>query len=510
MINLKEIINSFTEEQHQNFVSYLHKKNKRKDAKNVQLVALLRHQNVSTKEICVQLYQKENKVALHALRKRLFQSLIDFTASINLKEENSIDIQLIKFIVSARTFLQKEQYEVGYKILEKAEVIANEHQLFSILTEIYHTKIEYAHHISTLNIDDFIEKFNEIQKQHQLEEHLNIAYAKIRILLNQVNHQHKIIDIKSMINEVLKENSIIISDSLSFKSLYQIIEITNISSLQNYEYWNIEPFLLETYEVLKHHKSKDKQLYYHIKVLYVIANTLFRNKKFLASLHYLDLMNLYMHKNSNKYFKEFHLKYQLLLALNHNYIQNQDFAINQLTPFVDKKDIDIVSQLDIYLSLIVFYSQQKRYKEAQRLFSKFYHTDKWYIERAGIYWTIKKSVLEILLQIDLGNIDIVDSRILSFKRTYFKHLKEMKQERVITYLKLVETYYKNPEIVTSDAFHKNVEDSFDWIERKKEDIFIMSFYAWLKAKMTKKEVYSVTLDLVNSTGDSELQMLQKT
>ena len=504
MINLKEIINSFTEEQHQNFVSYLHKKNKRKDAKNVQLVALLRHQNVSAKEICVQLYQKENKVALHALRKRLFQSLIDFTASINLKEENSIDIQLIKFIVSARTFLQKEQYEVGYKILEKAEVIANEHQLFSILTEIYHTKIEYAHHISTLNIDDFIEKFKENQKQHQLEEHLNIAYAKIRILLNQVNHQHKIIDIKSMINEVLKENSIIISDSLSFKSLYQIIEITNISSSQNYEYWNIESFLLETYDILKHHKSKDKQLYYHIKVLYVIANTLFRNKKFLASLHYLDLMNLYMHKNSNKYFKEFHLKYQLLLALNHNYIQNQDFAINQLTPFVDKKDIDIVSQLDIYLSLIVFYSQQKRYKEAQRLFSKFYHTDKWYMERAGIYWTIKKSVLEILLQIDLGNIDIVDSRILSFKRTYFKHLKEMKQERVITYLKLVETYYKNPEIVTSDAFHKNVEDSFDWIKREKEDIFIMSFFAWLKAKMTQKDVYTVTLDLINLPEDFEL------
>ena len=125
-------------------------------------------------------------------------------------------------------------------------------------------------------------------------------------------------------------------------------------------------------------------------------------------------------------------------------------------------------------------------------------TTGWYIEKAGIYWTIKKSILEILLQIDIGNIDIVDSRILSFRRNYFKHLKEIKQERVITYLKLVETYYKNPEIVTSDAFHKKVEDSFDWIERKKEDIFIMSFFAWLKAKMTKQDVYLVTLDLINS------------
>jgi hypothetical protein len=498
MINLKEILHTYTEEQQQNFIGYLHKKNKRKDAKNVELVQLLVGSNASSKEICIQLYQKDNKVALHALRKRLFQSLIDFTANSNLKEENSIDIQLIKFILSARTFLQKEQYEVGFKILDKAEIIANDHQLFSILNEIYHTKIEYVHHIATINMDDLIEKFKENQKQHQLEESLNIAYAKIRALLNEVNHQHKIIDIKSIIEKVLKENSIIISDSLSFKSLYQIIEITNMSSSQNYEYWNIASFLLDTYKILKKHKSKDKQLYYHIKVLYVIANTLFRNKEFLASLTYLDLMNLYMHKNRNKYFKEFHLKYQLLLSLNHNFIQNQDFAINQLTPFVDKKDIDVVSQLDIYLSLIMFYSQQKKYKEAQRIFSKFYHTDKWYIEKAGIDWTIKKSVLEILVQIDLGNIDVVDSRLLSFKRNYFKHLKEIKKEKVITYLKLVETYYKNPEIVTSDAFHKKVEDSFEWIEKEKEDIFIMSFFAWLKAKMTKQDVYLVTLELINS------------
>ena len=77
---------------------------------------LLINSEVSSKEICIQLYRKDNKVAFHALRKRLFQSLIDFTANSSLKEENSIDIQLIKFILSARTFLQKEQYEVGYKI----------------------------------------------------------------------------------------------------------------------------------------------------------------------------------------------------------------------------------------------------------------------------------------------------------------------------------------------------------------------------------------------------------
>tara|TARA_R110002051_G_scaffold321037_1_gene407650 strand:+ start:636 stop:2132 length:1497 start_codon:yes stop_codon:yes gene_type:complete len=498
MIDLKEIINSFTPEKQQEFINYLEKKNKRKDAKNVQFVKLLADDYSSSKEICMKLYKRENKVALHALRKRLFQSLIDFTANTNLKEENSVDIQLIKYILSARTFLQKGFYEVGFKILGKAAILANEYQLFSILNEIYHTKIEYSHRIKTINFDDLVTEFKENQKQHQLEETLNIVYATIRNTLNEVHHQQKIIDIKLMIETTLEENSIVISDSLSFKSLYQLMQITNISSAQNFEYWNSEAFLLETYSLLENHKSKDKQLFYHIEILYIIANTLFRNKKFTASLKYLELMNMYMHKNKRTYFKEFHVKHQLLFALNHNYIGNQDFAITLLTPFIDKKKLDVVSQLDIYLSLIVFFSQQNNFKKAQKLFSKFYHTDKWYLEKAGIDWIIKKNLVEILLLIEFGNIDLIDSRILSFKRNYFKHLKDRNQANVITYLKLVEIYYKNPENATSKEFYQKVEDSFIWIDKEKEDIFMMSFFAWLKAKMTKQDVYLVTLELIKS------------
>ena len=497
MINLKEILISFTEEKQQEFISFLDKKNKRKDAKNIQLTKFLISNNLSPKEICFVLYKSENKVAYHALRKRLFQSIIDFTASTNLKEENSTDIQLIKLILSARTFLQKKQYSVGYKILDKAEIIAREHQLFAILNEIYHSKIQFAYTRQSINMNDLIKSFKENQKQYILEEELNIAYAKIRNTLNEVNHQNKVIDVKTMIENVLEEHKITITRSFSFKSLYQLIQITAISSSQNLEYWNIEPFLIETYQVLKNHKSKEKQLFYHIEILYQISNTLFRNKKFSESFKYLELMHFYMRENNNKHLKEFNLKYHLLLALNHNYVGNQAVAIKILTPFTVKKDVDFVSQLDIYLSLIVFHFQQKEFKNAQSLFSKFYHTDKWYIDKIGIEWTVQKSLIEILLQIDLGNIDIVDSRILSFKRNYFKHLKNLKQEKVINYVKLVEAYYKKPEVITSNDFLDKVKNSFEWIDNQKEDIFMMSFFAWLKAKMTKQDVYLVTLDLVN-------------
>ena len=150
------------------------------------------------------------------------------------------------------------------------------------------------------------------------------------------------------------------------------------------------------------------------------------------------------------------------------------------------------------MSLIVFYFQQNELKKAQNLFSKFYHTDNYYIDKAGIEWTIKKNMIEILLHIDLKNIDIVESRLLSFKRNYFNHLQEIRQDKVIAFLKLIELFYKNPEMITSKKFEDIVEHSFDWIGKEKEDIFMMSFFAWLKAKMTKQSVYLVTLDFMNN------------
>ena len=67
MINIKEILHSFTDEKLEEFISYLEKKNKRADTKNIQLVNLLITDNLSSKEICLKLYQKDNKAALHAL-----------------------------------------------------------------------------------------------------------------------------------------------------------------------------------------------------------------------------------------------------------------------------------------------------------------------------------------------------------------------------------------------------------------------------------------------------------
>lgn len=497
MTNLNEIISTFSTEEQQQFIIHLEKKNKRNDTKNVALFKLLAKNELDSKAIKLELYNKNSKDAYHALRKRLYQSIIDFVANNSLAEENSVDIQLIKYVLAARNFLTHKQYKVAYKILDKAEKIAREHLLFPILNEIYHTKIQYAYTNPTEDINSIIEKFKRNQKNHYLEDQLNIVYSKIRQIIAQDNHDRNAVDFEKLIEKTFKEHNINLNDALTFKSLYQLITIVSLSAFVSKDYFTIEPFLIKTYNTLKKHKSKDKQLHYHIQVLYLVANTLFRNKKFSESLKYLALMHEHMLKNNKKHFSTFKLKYNLLVALNLNYSNQQDKAILLLENLNLKKHKDIETLLDIYLSLAVYYIQAKAYKKAHTVFKSFYHTDKYYEEKAGKEWVIKKNLTEIILHVELENIDLVDSRLLSFKRNYATYLKSINQERVITFLNFIETYSKQPESIKTKAFIDKAKNAFVLLEAKREDIFVMSYFAWLKSKIENKPLYETTLALVN-------------
>lgn len=501
MTDLNEIIASFSQEDQQKFVSYLRKKNKRTDTKNIALFNHLLNNNLDSTSICIKLYGTKKQNAYHALRKRLYQSVIDFTANQRLQEEGSVNMQIIKYILAAKSFLQQKQFNVAYKVLNKAETLANEHALFALLNEIQHTKIQFAHAVSTLELKPIISKFKTNQKNNILEDELNIVYAKVRETLNNVAYKGEVHDFQSILENIFKEHNITITDALSFKSLYQLVTIVSISAFVSKDYLKIEAFIISTYTSILNHKNKEKQLYYHIQILYTIANTLFRNKKFNTSLQYLNIMHEQMQLNKQKHENTFRLKYYLLLALNLNYSNKQQLAIDTLTPLANKKHTDIETQLDIHLSLIVFHFQKNDFNKARHLLSKFYHTDQWYSEKAGKEWVIKKNLIEIILHIELENINLVESKLLSFKRSYYPYLKSINQERVITYLGFVEMYYKHPENVTSNTFKTKVENAFDWVKTHKEDIFVISFYSWLKAKMNKTEVFQVTLQLIKQAQE---------
>ncbi|WP_298509992.1 hypothetical protein [uncultured Kordia sp.] len=497
MIAIDVIISQFSTEEQQEFVKYLKYKNKRHDTKNVQLFQLLLAK-YPAKEIPQKLYGKDNKTAYHGLRKRLWSSLVDFMATQSLTHEVSDELEITKRILVARNLLLQKQFKTAFKILDKAEKKASDIQHFSLLNEVYHTQIQYAHRTNFAPpLEVLIEKCTANQQDFLQEEKLNMAYAVIQEEVQKVVYKGEIISFQSLIQETYERFGISKEIGLSYKSLYQLAQIVNSIAAVNRTYFAIEPFILENYNAISNRlKQTDKHLFYHIKVLYLIANIFFRKKEFAQSLTYLERMKTAMEQQKQRYYKDSLLSYQCLLALNHNYLGNAQKAIQLLEEVIDLKKYDLEAMLDVHISLIVLYFQQGEFKKAQKMFSKFYHTDKWYEEKTGVDWVIKKNLIELLLHIELGNISYVDSRFTSFQRKYYPFFRKSGEARVITFLKFVKEYYHAPETVTSAEFHTAVAHSFQWKERVEEDIFVMSFYAWLKAKMNKTDLYQTTLELV--------------
>jgi hypothetical protein len=497
MIAIDVVISQFSTDEQQEFIKYLSYKNKRHDTKNIQLFQLLLA-NHPAKEIPRKLYGKDNKTAYHGLRKRLWSSLVDFMATQSLTHEVSEELEITKRILVARNLLLQKQFKTAFKLLEKAEKKARDILHFSLLNEVYHTQIQYVNKVDDgKSLAILIEKCTANHKDLLQEEKLNMAYAVINEKLQKVVFQRETISLQEVIQQTYDRFEISNEIGLTYKSLYQLAQIISAAASVNRTYFAIEPFILENYKDISNRlKQTDKHVFYHIKVLYLIANIFFRKKEFTQSLEYLTLMRQQMELQKKRYYKDNLLLYQCLLALNHNYLGDSAKAIELLEEVIIIKKYDWEAMVDVHLSLIVFYFQQGAFKKAQKIFAKFYHTDKWYEEKVGVEWVLKKNLVELLLHIELGNISYVDSRFSSFQRKYYPFLKKSGEVRVITFLKFVKDYYHAPEKVTSVEFHTAVENAFDWKERIEEDIFVMSFYAWLKSKMHKTDLYQTTLELV--------------
>lgn len=494
MNSVSGIINTLSNIEKEEFVAFLKKKNKRHDTQNIQLFHLLK-----TDDIKEEITSYKNKTALYALRKRLYHNLIEFIANKRFENDTSEERDILKLIIVSRTFFEHSQYKAAFKLLEKAEAKALKLERFNLLNEIYHTQVQYAYLNPSIPFSELVRKYEINQKKFLQEEQLNLAYASLRMELAAVKEGTAVFNFQEAIENTVAKFSISLDEIVTFKSLYQILFIANEYAALRNKYHEIERFVGLSFQFIDA-KSElaEKYLFYHINILYFMANMLFRNKKFADSKIYLDKMETEMGKQDNVYFKQFENRLLLLRSLNENYSGNSTAAIVMLEQALNKVGHSDASEiLDLQLSLAVFYFQQKELQKVRQIMKAFSHSDAWYEKKQGTEWAIKKNMIEILLHTELEHTDYVISRLTSFKRKYKKYLTELKEERVLVFLGLVEQFLCNPRYFASDEFASRADLLFQWRLQQEEDLFVMSFYAWLKAKIEKRNVYEVTLELVS-------------
>ncbi|NKI31002.1 hypothetical protein [Croceivirga thetidis] len=484
MNEIQDILNVFTLKERRDFESFLKKRNKRGSIKNLELLQLL--EGEGRKNLDVKLYGNPSKPAFNALQKRVKDTLIEFVANKAFASESSDEMEILKLLLASRTLFEQGAAKPAIKALEKAEKKADYIDGHSILNEIFQTKIQYAYLNPNWNVVALIEEFEANQKLHQRDIHLNMAYAIIKNEMNTLKRE----SLTEMIARVFGDYSLEINSDLTYKSLYQLMVLTASSAKLQNDFHSVSSYMVDLFEtMLSKGPVPQKYQYYYLSMLYLMAITEFRNKRFSNSKNLLLQFNGALNESKKNYSEVFDERIAVLTAL--NYLYTGSIALAEQTLLKIKPP-----SLNRDLALLMCLFQQKKFQMAYELFKGISKSDDWYERKMGWTWVLKKNIIEILLLIELDKLDLVLNRFEKFNRRFGKKLRAIEEDRVLKFMGLVKEFYENPDAFKTDEFQKKVEDSFEFVGREQEDLFVMSFFAWLRAKIEQRDLYALTLDLV--------------
>ena len=94
--------------------------------------------------------------------------------------------------------------------------------------------------------------------------------------------------------------------------------------------------------------------------------------------------------------------------------------------------------------------------------------------------------------------DFAYSRIENLSRQHKDFFNAKANHQIKPFLRVLKHYLNHPSAIETEEFQKFVERTIPWKSSQEDDIFFMSVYGWFKAKMIRKSVYSVTLDLIET------------
>jgi len=490
---LSELIKLLNDTDIKLFRQFLQRKNKREDVKNLQLLDLIETDDIDGLK---KLYKPEkNNDAYHALRKRLQDNLLLFLSQKTFENSHSDTYDALRLVVVGRFLLENDVVKIAFKCLDKAERLAEHLEQFNLLNEIFLLKLQYAHLAGAEDLEALTTRLLQNQSHMQREAKLNMAYAFLRQELQEIHLEGKIVNLTALIIATIRKYKISAKDLMTYKSIYQILFIANEYAAIQQNYGLIERYINRTNQFIQQQTYKQQSyLFYHISILYFLANFHLRQKNFTRSVSYLKEMMDLMVKDS-RYYTLFYARHQLLSALNLFFTGYADDGISLLQKSLSttkhtSKPEDI-EDLRICLTMFLALCDEK---ESLKQLSLLTRADAWYEKKMGMLWTIRKNLMEILVQAQFANIELAMSRLTSFRRRYNKYLVKTSEERVLLFLKLVEKYLLKPDVASETIYRKAVLDLQSKAENN--DIFTLSFIAWLIARWDKKTAYEVVLTLV--------------
>ncbi|MFT5823328.1 MAG: hypothetical protein ACI8ZM_004589 [Crocinitomix sp.] len=500
MDDLQQIVHSFSDNKQKEFRQFIQRNRFKTSRMDLDLFNLFVKEKAYGKdEILLALYgkNKEDRNAYHSVRKRLVKHLNDFIYLLQIDNDESLESEISKNLILVRHLFNNNLDKLAWKQLKKSENLANRAELNQQLQSIYELQIaNYDGSFVIGSLKELVKKRKHTAELAQEDQNLKIIGSFVRQELEKVKIEAQDLDLERILDLLL--NTFDMKDSLFRrpKLRYNFVLIARGIILANKEFYSFEEYVINNYNKISDSGYFDSRPTNRLNILYIVSHTLYRNKKFTEAIQYLEKMQTYLTQVGKGIFNRFNVKYRMLLAACENLRGNVLKSIEILEEMNPSKLLLTEHEFNAQLNLSIYYFQIEEYKKANQQLIKMGRTDNWFEKNMGVEWRIKKNMIDVIYQYELGRTEIALDRILSIERIHKDLLQTDKYKRISVFLGLIKRIIKNPLIIDTEEFLNRVESSFDWIEVEQEDLQAVSYYAWLKSKMTKNSFYITLLELM--------------
>lgn len=429
-----------------------------------------------------------NKSTARVMESRIKQLKLRYDAIQCLDDQKEDSMALI-YLMAAKHSVKNQEHALAKRRLVKAEKIAIQENDYFLLTQIYNLKVEHSELFLTTDFDGFYHDIIKNQEKLNQSQTRQALFAEVKRSFIAYLHQDESDQLEDLLNSVLSKYTENLEDVLSIYAIFQMLTILDTIGSVHHKFGEFDLFFENRLLQFAEEKSSSNLLE---ESLYLMANIAFRSGDFTKAKQYLML---FKQKADIQMKPDAQAKYHFLKSLISCFEGNLEEAIRISDVVLSESLKSKRIELNVHLAKVMFLLLSNRYKEALSLLNQLYLSDLQYIRIMGREWLIYQQMMNIILLFERDNFDIAEIKIQQLLRKHKNFLMQKSSVGVFAYIKLVKRLVEGHHI-SEQQLDDYFKLHFETVSLNNTDVFLKSFYAWVKAKVYKVDIYPTLLELV--------------
>ena len=383
-----------------------------------------------------------------------------------------------------RIYTAKNQYQLAFHFLRKAEQKALKTENHEILDIIYGEFIRLSNELMVINPETYVslrrKNSETLNRLRQMDDLLAVVSYRLKTTQNFGEKQNSLMGIlEETTNSFMQDAGLAASPRFRFK-LYSLV---SQMLLQKQDYVSLEAYLKKTIaEFTSEHLFNKTNHEIKLQMLTYLVNSLFKTGKIDESLQYSDALHDAMLEFNSLHFERFEIFYYNSLVNNYSTFDIPK-AISILQDLLNNKNLRKVPfyELFVYLNLATSYFDLHQYNQAIRHLSKAYLIDSY--KKADASLKFKIAVAELIIRYENGDLDFWNYRKDQIVRENQAELEDDKHLKEKELLKILIKAAADPDGIKSRKLRPSIETYLKVWENSEQESEVIRYLNWLRDKI---------------------------